>query len=52
MARPELTQDATEARIAALESPKGAKWARRCARCPSSVLRPWGLPDGATEIRR
>jgi len=52
MARPELTQDATEARIAALDLPKGGKWASSLRSDALKRLRAMGLPGRRDEYWR
>lgn len=52
MARPDLKQDATEARIAALELPKGGKWATAVRADALSRLRAMGLPARRDEYWR
>lgn len=52
MARPDLKQGATEARIAALELPKGGKWATAVRADALSRLRAMGLPARRDEYWR
>jgi Fe-S cluster assembly protein SufD len=52
MARAELTQDATEARIAALDLPKGGKWATSARNDALARFRAMGLPARRDEYWR